>query len=243
MRYTRETEIREQLQTKSRAELQVLLERLIEQQPDIQPLIATLLKLPATDSASAPQAPGAGRICTLDPGTIRSQVTTAFSRAGGGWGAASHAAMELHRLAEIGDHFIEVGQWANAQIVFATIAAEILPSYEELEDEDQIAGVLEGCIDGLVACLEAQGDLALEERLEEAQRRALLTSLFALWQFDTEYGGGESVLPDVFAREMTDSEHALVEQWVRQTMQTGTESRQTRQMLEALATPHNAGGQ
>jgi hypothetical protein len=100
MRYTRETEIREQLQTKSRAELQVLLERLIQQQPDIQPLLATLLKLPATGSDSAPQPPGAGRICTLDPGTIRSQVTTAFSHAGRGWGAASYAAMELVKTHE-----------------------------------------------------------------------------------------------------------------------------------------------
>jgi hypothetical protein len=149
----------------------------------------------------------------------------------------------LDRLAEIGDHFIEAGQWANAQIVYATIAEEILPFYEELEDEDQIAGVLEGCIDGLVACLEAQGNVPPEERLDEAQRKTLLTSLFALWQFDTEYGRGESVLPNVFARETTASEHALIEQWIRQTIQAGTESRQTRQMLDALATPYNSGRQ
>lgn len=178
MRYTVETEILAQLQSKSRAELQVLLERLIRQQPDIQPLVATLLKLPATGSASVASPSGAGRACTLDPATISSQVTAAFSRAGRGWGAASHAAMELDRLSEIGDHFTEAGQWANAQAVYATIAEDILPSYEELEDEDQIAGVLDNCSAGLIACLEAQETLSSEDRLDEVQRKALLTSLF-----------------------------------------------------------------
>lgn len=226
MRYTVETEILAQLQSKSRAELQVLLERLIQQQPDIQPLVATLLKLPAT---------GAGRACTLDPATISSQVTAAFSCAGRGWGAASHAAMELDRLSEIGDHCIKAGQWANAQAVYATIAEDILPSYEELEDEDQIAGVLDNCSAGLIACLEAQEALSPEDRLDEVQRKALLTSLFALWTFNASYVREESALSEVFARYTTASERALIEQWAQQDTQTGGLSRPARHLLEMLS--------
>lgn len=232
-----ETEILTQLQNMSRAELQVLLERLVRQQPDIWPLLVTLLKLPASESDSSAQQPGAGRVCTLDSATISSQVTMAFDRAGRGWGAASLASTELYRLAEIGDHFSEVGQWANAQVVYATIAETILPSYEELEDEDQIAGVLESCSSGLMACLEVQESLPLQDRLDEEQRKALLTSLFALWQFDADYGSGsgESDLPEVLARFTTASERTLLEQWVRQDSQVGAQSRYARHLLEVLA--------
>jgi hypothetical protein len=52
---------------------------------------------------------------------------------------------------DIGDRFIEAGQWANAQVVYATVADAILPSYEELEEEDHLAGVLKGCIGGLLS--------------------------------------------------------------------------------------------
>jgi hypothetical protein len=202
-----------------------------------------LLKLPAPGGSSTTQQPGAGRERTLDPATISSQVATAFSRAGRGWKAASHAALELDRLSEIGDYFTEVGQWANAQVVYATIADAILPSYEELEDEDQIAGVLENCSAGLIACLEVQESLSLQDRLDEEQRKALLTSLFALWQFDANYGRGESDLPEVLARSTTASERTLLEQWMRQDKQVGTESRQARHLLAALAALPGSNGQ
>ena len=237
------SEILEQLQNKSREELQVLQERLIQQQPDIKPLVGMLLKLPLTSSVSEIQKPGAGRERTIDPAAISSQVRAAFSHAGGGWGAASRAALELDRLSEIGDHFTEVGQWANAQVVYATIAEEILPSYEELEDEDQIAGVLENCIAGLIPCLEVQEDLPPEDQLDEAQRKALLTSLFALWKFDSSYGRDENDIPEVFARHVTASERAMIEQWVQQEMKAGEESWQTRHMRDFLEMLHSIGGQ
>jgi len=132
--------------------------------------------------------PGAGRVRTVEPATIRSQVTAAFAQAGHAWGCSMHAATELYRVIAIGDRFAEAGQWTNAQIVYATVVDEILPSYEELEEEDQIAGVLGGCLGGLLSCLEAQKELQAEDRLEDADRQALLTSPFALWKHGCEYG-------------------------------------------------------
>jgi len=238
-----ETEILAQLQNMSRAELQVLLERLVRQQPDIWPLLITLLKLPASESEASAQQPGAGRACTLDSATISSQVTLAFDRAGRGWEAASFASTELYRLCEIGDHFTEAGQWANAQVVYATIAETILPSYEALEDEDQIAGVLENCSSGLMACLEVQESLPLLDRLDEAQRKALLASLFALWQFEADDGTGESDLPELLARFTTASERTQIEQWVRQGTQVNAESGYARHLLEVLASVSSANRQ
>jgi hypothetical protein len=238
-----EADILAHIQKMSQAELQVLLERLVRQQPTIQPLLTTLLQVPATEGAATGQQPGAGRVGTLDPATISSQVATVFSQAGRGWEAANYAALELNRLCEIGDRFSEAGQWANAQVVYATIADAILPSYEELEDEVQIAGVLENCSIGLIDCLEAQESLPLQDRLDEEQRKVLLTSLFALWQFDAEYGTGESDLPEVLARATTASERTLLKQWVQQDMQGGAGSRQARHLLDMLAEFSAANGQ
>jgi hypothetical protein len=206
MTNTPETATLGQLQKKSREELLALLAQLIQQQPTIEPLIAMLLKLPQARSDFEVQTPGAGRECTLDSATISSQIAAAFSHAGSGWGAASRAALELYRLSEIGDRFTETGQWANAQVVYAAIAEEILPSYEELEDEDQLAGVLENCSTGLVTCLEVQEDLPPEDQLDEAQRKALLTSLLPFWTFDSSYGRQESAIPEALAHHVTESE-------------------------------------
>src|SRR5581483_7711670 len=160
------------------------------------------------------------------------------------WGAASRAALELYRLSEIGDRFTETGQWANAQVVYSAIVEEILPSYEELEDEDQLAGVLENCSASLVACLEVQEDLPLEDQLDEAQRKALLTSLFALWTFDYNYGREESAIPEVLAHHITENERTMIEQWVQREMRSGEDSGSTwqnRHLLDFLATLHNGG--
>jgi len=127
----------------------------------------------------------------------------------------------LDRLFEIGDRFTETGQWANAQVVYATIADEILPSYEELEDEDQLAGVLNNCIAGLLSCLEVQEDLSPEDQLEAEGRKALLASLFALWKFSYNYGSEESDIPEVLANHVTANELAMLEQWVYKEMGSG----------------------
>lgn len=231
-----------QLQQKSREELLALLAQLIQQQPDIEPLIAMLLKLPLADNASEAQKPGAGRERTLDPTTISSQVAAALSHAGSGWGAASRAALELYRLSEIGDRFTETGQWANAQVVYSTIAGEILPSYEELEDEDQLAGVLENCSAGLVSCLEVQENLPPADQLDEVERKALLISLFTLWTFNCNYGSEESAIPEVLTHHVTENERTMIEQWALREMKSGEDSGSTwqnRHLLDFLAMLHN----
>ena len=227
MANSKDSELLEQLQTKNREELLTLLEQLIQQQPDIQPLLRVLLKLSATRNTPAEATPGAGRERTIDPANIRSQVAAAFSHAGNGWGAVTLAAMELDRLLEIGDRFTETGQWANAQVVYATIADQILPSYEELEDEDQLAGVLTNCIAGLLSCLEVQEDLSPEDQLEAEGRKALLTTLFALWKFSYNYGSEESDIPEVLANHITTNERTMIEQWVQKELKSGEDANST----------------
>src|SRR5258708_6327894 len=130
------------LDEKSREELLALLEQLVQRQPDIEPLIELLMELPLATSTQERSRPGKGRERTLDPSSVRSQVTSAFYNAGEGWDAASRVAAELEQLYDIGKNFAEAGEWANAQIVYATIAEATIMQYEEVHDEGQVSWVL-----------------------------------------------------------------------------------------------------
>src|SRR5258708_40351830 len=177
-----------------------LLKQLVQRQPDIEPLIELLIELPLATTTQQKKRPGKGRERTLDPSAIRSQVASAFYNAGEGWGAASRVAADLEQLYDIGKNFAEVGEWANAQVVYATVAEETIMQYEEVHDEGQVSWVLGECAASLVACLEAQSALPPSERLDAAEREALLTSLFDLWKFGYNYGGVEEHITAPVAR-------------------------------------------
>ena len=127
------------LSEKNHAELLTLLEQLVQRQPDIEPLIQLLMKLPLATTTQERSRPGKGRERTLDPSTVRSQVASAFYNAGEDWRAASRVAAELEQLYDIGENFAEAGEWANAQVVYATIAEETVMQYEEVHDEGQVS--------------------------------------------------------------------------------------------------------
>ena len=227
------------LSEKSHEELLVLLEQLVQRQPDIEPLIELLIELPPVTTTQQKSRPGRGRERTLDPATIRSQVASAFYNAGEGWGAASRVAADLEQLYDIGKNFAEAGEWANAQVVYATVAEETIMQYEEVHDEGQISWVLGKCAAGLVACLEAQSALPPSERLDAAEREALLTSLFDLWKFGYNYGGIEVHIPAAIADTATAQERKRVEAWLRQEMMPGQDSSSkwhNRSIIDFLAT-------
>ena len=227
------------LSEKSHEELLVLLEQLVQRQPDIEPLIELLIELPQVTTTQQKSRPGRGRERTLDPATIRSQVASAFYNAGRGWGAASRVASDLEQLYDIGKNFAEAGEWANAQVVYATVAEETIMQYEEVHDEGQISWVLGECAAGLVACLEAQSALPGSERLDAAEREALLTSLFDLWKFGYNYGGIEVHIPAAIAGNATAHERKSVEAWLRQDMMPGQDSSSkwhNRSIIDFLAT-------
>jgi hypothetical protein len=211
----------ERLSEKNHAELLALLEQLVQQQPDIESLIELLMELPLATTTQERSRPGKGRERTLDPSTIRSQVDSAFYNAGGGWGAASRVASELERLCDIGRSFAEAGEWANAQVVYATIAGETVMRYEEVHDEGQVSWVLGECAVGLVACLEAQSVLPQGEQLDTEEREELLSALFGLWKFGYNYGGIEVDVAATMAESATEDERKMVESWLREEMRSG----------------------
>ncbi len=160
-----ETTVLGQLKKKSREELLFLMEQLLELEPNIEPLVELLIGLQLATTMQEENKPGKGRERTLDSSTIQRQVDLAFYHAGEGWNAASRAAAELESLYDIGKEFAEAAEWANAQVVYATVARETITQYEEIHDEGQLSWVLGECADGLVECLDTQSTLPPHEQL------------------------------------------------------------------------------
>ncbi|TME64489.1 MAG: hypothetical protein E6I59_06750 [Chloroflexi bacterium] len=215
------------LSEKSREELLALLDQLVQRQPDIEPMVELLVELPLAIPAQEKNRPGRGKERTVDPSTIESQVASAFYHAGEGWGAASRVAAELDRLCDIGKSFAEAGEWANAQVVYATIAEETIIQYEGLHDEGQVSWILGVCAAGLVACLNAQSTLPKREQLDAEEREELLTTLFDLWKFGDNYGGIGVDVAGAIAGNATARERKWVEAWVREEMRPGQDSSST----------------
>jgi hypothetical protein len=213
------------LSEKNHAELLALLEQLVQRQPDIEPLIELLMELPLATTTQEKSKPGKGRERTLDPSTIRSQVASAFYRAGEGWGAASRVADELGQLYDIGQNFAEAGEWANALIVYATVAEETIMQYEEVHDEGQVSWVLGKCAAGLAKCLEVQSALTQDQQLDTEEREELLTALFGLWKFGYNYGGIDVDVAGAMAESVTEDERKMVECWLREEMRSGQDTR------------------
>ncbi len=216
-----ETTVLGQLKKKSREELLFLLEQLLEREPNIEPLVELLIGLQLATTMQEEKKPGKGRERTLDPSTIQRQVNLAFYHAGEGWNAASRAAAELEPLYDIGRGFAEAGEWANAQVVYATVARETIMQYEQIHDEGQLSWVLGECAAGLVECLDTQSTLPPQEQLDTTAREALLSALLDLWKFGHEYGGIEVDLVGAIARHATEQERKGVEVWLRQEIRSG----------------------
>jgi len=214
-----------QLRKKSQEELLFLVEQLLERQPDIKPLIELLIELPMPNAGQQGKTPVKGNTRTLNLSSIRKQLDGALYYAGGGWESAGLIATELSRLCGIGDGFAEAGEWANAQTVYAAITGEAIARYEELEDEWQIAAIIDDCTGGLALCLDTQHELPEDERLSAADREELLTALFESWKFGQDYGGIDTDVVGTIVRNVTEEERKLVEEWLRQEISAGQASK------------------
>ncbi len=222
------------LRKKNHEELLFVVEQLLERKPDIGPLVELLIELPFANASQAGNTPGRGVSRTLDLASIYKQVETALRYAGGGYKSVFLMASELSRLCEIGDDFAEAGEWANAQAVYAAITGEAIARYEELEDECQIAEVIDDCTDGLAICLDTQRDLPADERLSDASREELLSALFAIWTFEQDYGGINTDVVDTIASNVTIDERKMVEGWLQQEIQAYQRSNRRTQGLESF---------
>jgi hypothetical protein len=202
--------IEQQLQEQSREELVALIADLRKRQPDLDEWIEPWL------ATHRPATAGAAVTVTADLTRIRRQAARAFPF--DDWGAHGSAAGALTELLEIGAGYAAAGQWANAQVVYSTVAEEALEHYEEVDDEGwELGAAIQDCARGLRDCLEAQATLPLSDRLPAPARAALFDSLYAIWRHELNYGSGDEAvdLPDLLARTANDEERERITEDLR----------------------------
>lgn len=119
-RFEQRPPVTEQLAERSREDLVALIDRMVTRHPDLETLID--LPLPVAPGAE----PGSPNVATVDEKAIRRQVRSVLvglGEGGGscGWGDSRDggwsAPVELPTLVELGQSYVDAGQWANVGVV------------------------------------------------------------------------------------------------------------------------------
>jgi len=185
------------LQQSSKDELIALIKHMLLREPDLESLLATI---------STPNTP-------VNPQLYRSQVETAFRRAGDDWEDIGYLMEDLQTVEDTAESFIKQRNYASAIAVYDAIVKGLIDHYNEYRNQDaaeDLDEVIIECIDGLKQCLGAtQGNNSVREQI--------LRTLFATHQFDIEEGGiafGEDA-SDILVQETTPGERQTIAGWVR----------------------------
>jgi len=183
----------------SKAELIVLIRRMLDRYPDLEPL----LDLPIVgDAKEAPPA---------NAEAIRRQAQGAFAGFDyDDWGAIHSIVQRLLELVDIGDDYLRIERWRDAAAVYQAVMKETLNGYGTARDESgDLHEVVNRCVDGLGACL--------TETEEPLRRRMLLKALFDVYRWDVNFGGIDMgyQAPHIILEEATPDEKREVSEWVR----------------------------
>jgi len=194
------------LEGRSKAELIELVERMIARYPDLE----ALLELPIV--VAGEEAP------PLNVETIRHQAASAFYDIDPGeWGAEDVVGQQLDDLVDIGDAYAGRERWDDAAAVYRTVMETVLTRYGEVDDETGAMNeVVNRCVSGLGACLEATAD--------PARREGLLRALFDVYRWDIDFGGIDMgyEAPDLLLERTSAEEKARVAGWVRDALPSGS---------------------
>lgn len=194
------------LQQRSKAELIVLIKRMLQIEPDLETLLEAAL--PEGKRGSPP----------VNPEVYRRQVSSAFRRGGDDWMASQRVVRDIGVTLDTGDRFLALTDYADAGIVYQAVAQGVLEHYEMMPDEDgQLAEVVDRCVEGLGKCLAGGGG-------DAAVRAGCLQALFDIYRFDVNFGGvglGEAA-PDLILEHATDEEKDAIAGWVRAAMPRGS---------------------
>jgi uncharacterized Zn finger protein len=192
------------LERRDKAELIALIRQMLTRHPELESLLE--LPLPIAGKRRKP----------ADAALIRREVVGAFQAAGHEWGAAAEAARRLEPLVKIGDDYASLGDWRSAAAIYQTVAQGALEHYGDVQDENgDINAIVNECVSGLGACLQATGD--------SAQREALLRALFDIYRWDVDWGGIDMgyEAPTIIQSQITPDERRLVASWVRNALPAG----------------------
>jgi uncharacterized Zn finger protein len=206
-------ELTQTLERRSKAELIVLIQQMLRQEPELEPLLEMPLPVPGKRARTRG-----------DFTTYRRQAATIFERADfSEWGAAREIAEQLAAIQEIGDRFLEQHEYVAAAAVYRAVAEEVLENFETFDDEaGDLSGVIGACVEGLGKCLTG-------EREDVKTREAMLRTLLDVVQADRDMGSiGMGDAPyDVLVQRTTPEERRMVAGWLRERAAAGEEDEES----------------
>ncbi len=195
------TSVEESLNQRSKEELVELILKLVERDPDLEPLLE--IPLPGRAVENQPQ----------NPDLIRRQVHAVIDHVPYKWSASYAAAGQVGEIVGNGDAYARAGDWRNAVVVYRTVVEEILDSFEEIyQEENEYIDEVISCVRGLAECLQHFDDAA--------ERSAIVRALFEIARWDFSYGGvGLSDDAELVLIEQTmPNERSEVAAWTRELM-------------------------
>lgn len=191
------------LEERSKAELIILIHRMLDRYPELE----ELLELPILTAGK--------EIPPVDETLIRRQARNAFHGSHDHWDTYT-VAQRLLELVKIGDHYAERERWWDASTVYRTVMQVTLGSYHHVDDESgYLHAVVNRCVEGLGRSL---------EKLEDTtERGTLLESLFDVYHWDIEYGGVDMGYDSrrIILELTTPQEREAVAGWIQEAIPTG----------------------
>lgn len=190
----------ETLADQSRETLLQLIDQMLEHDPALASLVDRLRPAPPPP----PAAPGEARTRTISQAAFRRRVARAIDDAFDGEdeydpyreyldGEAGYSAVteQLRPFVDQAEGLERAGRLADAILVYTTVAEEAV-EYEDKRGDGSAMDVVLACGNGLLRCLERQAVLAEGDRLEPADRAALVESLYNVWLVTGGPGWGEN---------------------------------------------------
>ena len=201
-----EYDIQAALEQLSRDDMQALIQRMVQQYPDLAGLIVS--KHPT--AIKKPRAP-------FNAEVYRLQVEKIFYTTDRNtWGSEARAAGPLLDIVDISDEYVEQQDFSDAAALYEIIIRGILDNYDLFRwhaDEGQLDDVVEDCVEGLSNCLRGMQD-------NTAVRRQILQALFNVYDFDTSLENDMPVMSDkvpaILVRYTTPEERHMIAEWVRE---------------------------
>jgi uncharacterized Zn finger protein len=192
------------LERRDKPELIALIRHMLARHPELE----ALLDMPLPVASKHPK--------PADAALIRREVSSTFREAGDDWHAVADAAHNLEPLVQLGDDYASLGDWPSAAAVYQAIVQGIAEHYHDLSDENgELNVIVNECVAGLGACLQAATD--------PTQRESLLRALFDIYIWDIELGGIDMgyEAPRLILGQATADERRLVARWVREALPGG----------------------
>jgi hypothetical protein len=201
--------LQKKLEQREKAELIAMIQQMLRQEPDVQWLLTTPLPTASPQHVS------------LDPEVYRQQVLNAMAV---GNQLRKYKRHEVQRrllaLKTFADEFAQQQHYIAALTIYEVLVSEVIAHYNTYPDEYiAFSVILQGCIDGLDACIAGEED-------NQHIRLRVLHALFAIYRFFTDQSMDlDEDIPSLLIGNTTVQEREVIIGWVQDALSTSKETK------------------